>query len=256
MADFLDTDDATDPWAIPSDEGQAEPVKQEQEQAVEAQAEAVQPDPAATQEEQTAEEKFNPTLYREMKEERAKRQAAEARAKELEALVAKAPVQPHDANQIPDAYEDPEGFNRYQEQRFQQTEWNLRASMSERFAKQQHGEEAVNEATEWGLERAKGDPGFAQKVMAHPDPVGFTLTEYKQSKTLETLAGRPFEDAAKDYAISQGWIVSEPGAAQAAPILKPSPAAPPKGLSSAPGKGGISQTPQGAEWSEVKFALG
>jgi len=203
------------------------------------------------QQEQTAEEKFSPTLYREMKEERAKRQAAERELNELRAKVP-APT-PQAPEKIPDAYEDPEGFNRYQEQKFAQTEWNLRASISERFAKQQHGEEAVKEATEWGLERAKGDPGFGQKVMAHPDPVGFTLQEFKRSRTLEALGDKSPEDFAREYAVSQGWIVSQPGTE--VPIQKPSPAArAPRGLSNAPGSGGVKQAPN-ADWSEVKFAL-
>lgn len=167
--------------------------------------------------------------------ERKARQDLERRLAEVEAR--QQPQTSTAPQRAPDAYEDPDGFAAYQAQKLAQTEWNLRASISERFAKQQHGEEAVNEATEWGLARAKGDPGFAQKVMADPDPVGLTLREYQQSKTLETLAGRQFEDAAKDYAISQGWIVSEPGVAGAAPILKPSQPKPLKSLASAPGGG-------------------
>lgn len=174
-----------------------------------------------------------------LEKERKAKQAEKARREELEREIAELRAgKPQQAPpKIPDAYEDPDGFAAYQEQRLAQTEWNLRAAISERFAKQQHGEEVVNEATDWGLERAKGDPGFAQKVMAHPDPVGFTLQEYQQSKTLETLAGRPFEDAAKEYAISQGWIVSEPGAATAATTQKPSQPKPLKSLASAPGGG-------------------
>jgi hypothetical protein len=253
MADFLDNTD--DVWGADAPETPEVPV--EPEQTVEAQAEPVEAE-TAPEEEAPAEEKFNPTLYREMKEERAKRQALERELEEVRKLAApqKPQADPFAFRVNEDAYENKEGFNQEVSQNLSMMEWNLRAGMSERWAIKEHGAEVVKEATDWGLANAQRDPTFAQRIMADPDPVGRTLSEYQQSKTLETLAGRPFEDAAKDYAISQGWIVSEPGAAQAAPILKPSPPAAPRGLASAPGKGGVGQAPQGADWGEIKFALG
>jgi len=253
MADFLDTDDASDPWAIQPDEQVAEAVTQEPEQVAETQVE--QPVEEQAPEEQTpVEEKFNPTLYREMKEERAKRQAAE---RELEQLRANAPKpQAQAPQQAPDPYEDPVGYNAYVQQTVQATEWKMRAEMSGRFAEQIHGKEKVEAAVAWAQEQGAKDPTLGQRVQAQTDPVGFVVQEYERSRTLQTLAGKSPEDFAREYAASQGWIVSEPGAAPAAPILKPSSPTPPKGLASAPGKGGVGQAPTGADWSEVKFALG
>ena len=126
--------------------------------------------------------------------------------------------------------------------------------MSGRFAEQTHGKEKVEAAVAWAQEQGAKDPTLGQRVQAQPDPVGFVVQEYERSRTLQTLAGKTPEDFAREYAASQGWIVSEPGAQ--APILKPSSPTPPKGLATAPGKGGVGQAPSGADWSEVKFALG
>jgi len=251
MADFLDTDDASDPWAIEPAEQVAETVTQEPEQVEETQvAEPVETQ--ATEEQTPVEEKFNPTLYREMKEERAKRQAAE---RELEQLRANAPrPQAQAPQQAPDPYEDPVGYNAYVQQTVQETEWKMRAEMSGRFAEQIHGKDKVEAAVAWAQEQGAKDPTLGQRVQANTDPVGFVVQEYERSRTLQTLAGKSPEDFAREYAASQGWIVSEPGAP--APILKPSSPMPPKGLATAPGKGGVGQAPSGADWSEVKFALG
>lgn len=256
MADFLDTDDASDPWAIQPDEQVAETVTQEPEQVAETQVE--QPvETEATEEQTLVEEKFNPTLYREMKEERAKRQALE---RELEQLRANAPKPQAQAPlQAPDPYEDPVGYNAYVQQTVQETEWKMRAEMSGRFAEQIHGKEKVEAAVAWAQEQGAKDPTLGQRVQANSDPVGFVVQEYERSRTLQTLGDKTLDqyvqeriEAAK--ADPQGWIVSEPGAQ--APILKPSSPTPPKGLASAPGKGGVGQAPSGADWSEVKFALG
>lgn len=167
-----------------------------------------------------------------LQKEREKRQELERR---LEALEKPAVATPQQPVRIPDAYEDPEGYNRYQEQRAAQTEWNLRASMSERFAIKEHGKELVDAATAWALENAQRDPGMAQVIMADPDPVGLTIEKYQQSRTLQSLAGKSLEEAHRDYAIAQGWIVSPEAAAS--PSLKPSASLPPKGLARVPGSG-------------------
>lgn len=253
MADFLDTDDASDPWAIQPDEQVAETVTQEPEQVAETQVE--QPvENQATEEQTPVEEKFNPTLYREMKEERAKRQAAE---RELEQLRANAPKpQAQAPQQAPDPYEDPEGYKAHVQATIDDVAWKTTAQISGKFAEQVHGVDKVKAAIAWAEEQGAKDPTLGQRVRSNDDPVGLVVQEYERSRTLQTLAGKTPEDFAREYAASQGWIVSEPGTATAAPILKPSSPTPPKGLATAPGKGGVGQAPSGADWSEVKFALG
>jgi hypothetical protein len=251
MADFLDTDDASDPWAISPSEEQAPEVTQEPEQVVETQVE--QPVEEQAPEEQTpVEEKFNPTLYREMKEERAKRQAAERELEQLRANAPKSVQQPR--QEIPDAYEDKAGFDAYIQNQIETVRWQARAEADGFAAEQIHGKEKVEAAIAWAQAEGAKDPSLGIKVQSQARPVQFVVEQYERSRTLQTLNGKTPEDFAREYAASQGWIVSEPGAQ--APILKPSSPMPPKGLATAPGKGGVGQAPSGADWSEVKFALG
>lgn len=168
-----------------------------------------------------------------LQKEREKRQELERRLEALERP--QQAQQPRQVEQVPDAYEDPDGFSRYTQSKLAQAEWNLRASMSERFAIKEHGKELVDAATTWALEAAQRDPGLTQVIMADPDPVGLTIEKYQQSRTLESLAGKSFEEAAKEHAIRQGWIVSPETAAS--PSLKPSASLPPKGLARTPGSG-------------------
>lgn len=247
MADFL-ADDATDPWLNQAEE---QPPVEAQEPAPAAPVEATQPVPEQTEETPPVEEKFNPTLYREMKEERAKRQEAERRLAELEA---RAPQTPQEKAKAPDPYEQPEEFSAYIEAIVEQKDFNNRLELSGERAEEKYGKPKVDEAVSWAVAEGAKDPVFAAKFRQHRAPVAFVVQEYERSRTLQTLGDKSPEDFAREYAVSQGWIVSEPGAP--APILKPSSPTPPKGLASAPGSGGVGQAPTGADWSEVKFALG
>ena len=246
---FLDNDD--DVWAgEPGTEviEDAEPVVETKEETPEQGEPEQQPE---TTEAQTAEEKFNPTLYREMKEERAKRQALERENAELRSN--RPAPQPQAPVKIPDAYEDPEGFARHFQNVQEQSAWNVRAEMSGRFAEQKFGKDVVEEALTWAQSQAKADPSLEIRVRNAASPVEHVVNEYQQSRTLERIGGKTFEEAASEYAKSQGWIVS-PESQPASPSLEPSRPRVPKGLSSAPGTGGVARV-QNADWGEVKFAL-
>lgn len=247
MADFLD-DNADDPWAFEPKKPEAE-VELKPEPITDLVDGVIEPEQAPENEEQKK-ERFDAEAYREEKKYLRRAQEAERELAELRAQSARPKQEP---TQAPDPYEDPVGYNAYVQQTVQATEWKMRAEMSGRFAEQVHGKEKVEAAVAWAQEQGVKDPTLGQRVQAQTDPVGFVVQEYERSRTLQTLDGKSLEDFAKDYAAKQGWIVSEPGAA--APILKPSSPVAPKGLSSAPGKGGVGQVPQGADWGEVKFAL-
>jgi len=178
--------------------------------------------------------------------ERKRRQELERRVQEIEAAKPQAP--------IPDAYEDPVGFNQHVQSQIEQVRWETKAEMSGFQAEQKFGKPLVEEAIAWAQEQSALDPTLNLKVRQSASPVEFVVQEYQQSRTLQTLAGRSFEDAARDHAIAQGWIVSPEVPSSAQPDLKPSSPKPPRGLAKTPGTG--IAAPKDADWSEVKFALG
>lgn len=215
-----------------------EPQEPEQTQEVQQQAEP--------------EEKFNPTLYKEMKEERRKRQEAE---RELQRLQSQQPAPQPQAQVVPDAYEDPNGFAAYVQSEQAKMKWDATVEISKFKAEHKFGEDTVKEAIAWAQQQASADPALDMRIGRAQSPVEFVVQEYQQSRTLQSLAGKSPEDFARDYAISQGWIVAQPEAVVPSQ-QQPSPSkTPPRSLASKPGNGGVSRVPQGADWSEVKFAL-
>lgn len=237
---------------------EAEPKETVQEAPAETEAvaeDAPQTEPVTEQVEEEkptepAEEKFNPTLYKEMKEERRKRQEAE---RELERLRTQAPQQPQAQVKRPDPYEDPDGYDAHVENRIAQVEWKLRAEMSGQRAETLYGKDTVESAVAWAQEQGAKDPTLGQRVAVQASPVEYVVQQYQQSRTLETIAGRTFEEAAEDYAKQKGWIVSPE--VQQPPAQQQSSSVPPRGLSRVPGSGSKA-TPSGADWGEVKFPLG
>ena len=209
--------------------------------------EAAAEEPVETAEEQA--EKFSPTLYREMKEERRKRQELERQLQEVQARA------PKPEPQRPDAYYDPDGFNNHFETALERQAWQIRADLSKERATEKHGDETVSKAVQWAQERAGVDPVFDGEIGRAKWPVEFVVNEYKRSQTLEALGGQDLDayvkSKAEEYAKSQGWIVSPEG--QAPSSLKPSQPTPPKSLATAPATG-LKASPD-AGWDDVSFAL-
>lgn len=188
--------------------------------------------------EPAAEPKQTPTVpYAEMKREREKRQEAEREIAQLRANQA-VPIPQQFKPVALDAYERPDEFNSHFQGEIENLKWEARAEISGIRAESLHGKETVEAAIQWSQEQNARDPLLGVRVRQSADPVGVLVNEYKQSRTLEAIAGRSFEDAARDYAEKQGWVVpQEPKAPN-----KPSPSAPPRSLASRPGQGGTNQT--------------
>ncbi len=238
-------------WLEEAKDQPEEQVQEVTEQVGETQPEPIEQEPQAeTQQEAQPEreEKFNPTLYKEMKEERRKRQELE---KQIEALKAQQPVQKQEPVKIPDAYTDPDAFADYFGTQVERVKWEAKAEISGFRAEQQFGKETVEAAIQWAQQQAAVDPTLEARVTRSASPVEYVVHQYQQSRTLESLAGKTPEDFAKDYAIQQGWIVSQPGAQPS----QQKPSLPPRSLASVPGSGGHSAVTPEADWGGVKFAL-
>lgn len=168
-------------------------------------------------------------------DERDKRKALEAELAQFrQAQQQQQPVQ------MPDPYEDPEGFAAAQEARVSQALYQTNLRWSERIASIQHGEEAVKAAKDWGFQRCETDPYFNAKVAASPDPIGFVVAEYKR----EEIASKVTPD---EFAQFQAWKAAQnqlqQQAAPAAPPTTQASAIPPKSLASAPSAGSILTEP-------------
>lgn len=192
--------------------------------------------------------------YATMKKEREARQELERRLAALEASkpVQAAPVVQQQEEAIPDAYEDPQGFNQWVMNQQARQQFNARAEISGFKAETKYGKETVEAAIAWAQDQAKTDPTLSIKVQNEASPVEYVVQKYQRSLTHQTLNGKSPEEFAKDYAVSQGWIVSQPQTETSA-SQKPSLPKAPRSLANVPGSG--SKVPANADWGEVKFAL-
>jgi hypothetical protein len=210
---------------------------QEPEAAVEPAPETVeepqpQPQPEVAAEPQRPEPGYVPLNA--VLEEREKRQAAERRIAEFEAQAKQPQVRP-------DAFDDPEGYDRHIEQQIEQRVQKVRADTSYALAVRDYGKDTVEEARAWALDKAQKDPMFNQQVgtvfATEMLPVDWVVQQHKREALLADI-GDPSklddwfsrEAAKRGYAMQSTPPVAAPVAAAPAPA--PKPAMPPRSIAS------------------------
>lgn len=143
--------------------------------------------------------------------------------------------QPQEQPAAPDVFEDPDGFKTHLEQQFEQRLYQQTLAISQRFAEQQHGKEAVEQALEWGRQRCAADQHFNAQVMSNPDPVGFALTQYQREQIASQVDLSEFQKF-------QAWQAAQ---AEAQPVPVAEIPTPPRSLASLPSSGGAAHVPVG-----------
>lgn len=183
MADFLDdvfpADDQEQMEAAPEvveETPKPEPVE---EAPVEPEQTEQEPEPAP----QEQEARHVPISA--MLDERDKRKALEAERDRYKQELEQARQKP--VQNVPDPYDDPQGFAAYQEQRVQEAVTQQRFQMSELMAKQVHGEETVTKASEWALEKANSDPAFAAAYHRQAHPIDWIVQQHKRDALYSQL---------------------------------------------------------------------
>lgn len=163
--------------------------------------------------------------------ERDKRQSAETARKEAEAELARVRNELADmhrrqneaaAQNLPDAYEDPQGYIAAREAQFQQelTRQSLGYSISRAVDK--YGEADTEAAAQWFERQIAANPSFDLRgnMLQQPDPMEYVLLSYKQANEKSA----PAVDVSSIIAELQkaGYNISKAdtptGAASAAPI--------------------------------------
>lgn len=145
----------------------------------------------------------------------------------------------------PSFYDDPDAYAAHLEQTVQDRLLGSRIEMSQRFALQQYGQEALTAARDWGAEQAQADPSFSPRFGAQPDPVGWLVSQHKQAELISRVGSDP--DAwVRQRALELGLIEqpadpANPAPQQAqsvAPKPAPAPVAPPRSLAAVSSAGG------------------
>ena len=169
-------------------------------------------------------------------DERDKRKAAERERDELRAAQQRQP-----AADVPDPYDDPDGYRRHVDRQIADQTLGLKFELSESMARDKHGDETVEKAMEWGAQRAQANPGFRDEFLASKNPIDWVVRQQKQdldlsdySKDPVAFARRILEANGQALAPDAGASVVEVPEQQQAPR----PPSPPRSIASQPSSGG------------------
>ena len=179
-------------------------------------------------------------------------QALQEVRSELQALKASmAPPQrqatPLQVREPPDRYDDPEGYEAWRDEQFENRLFNERCNVSEQFARSKHGDEMVAQAQQWAGQQLQADPLFGIRLRQQSDPYGYVIAEYRK----EQLAS---EVAPDELTAFRAWKAQQAQAPPLNPVAAPAPAVapiapapppPPASIASAPSAGGPAAVPMG-----------
>lgn len=167
-------------------------------------------------------------------DERDKRRALEQELQQI-----REQAQAKDQPPPPDFWEDPDGWQAHQAQQFQAALYQQRLEMSQKFAVQQYGEEAVAAALEWGRQKCETDRPFNDTVFSHSDPVGYAVQQYQREQIASQVDASEFEQF-------KAWKAAQSAVAQP---NNPTPQEPPpsRSIATAPSAGGQQQIAVGQE---------
>lgn len=174
-------------------------------------------------------------------DEREKRQKLEREIAEI-----RAQQQP---SKVPSIQEDPEAFAAYQHQLVQQTATNTKFETSEIVARQQHGDDTVQKAMDWAMERSNTSPAFAAEYLKQKHPIDWAVRQHKRD-TLVSSIGDDEEAYIRRRAAELGLAPApqtetpqgQPAPASPQPAV-PKPPPPRPSLASATSAGGMQTVP-------------
>jgi hypothetical protein len=177
--------------------------------------------------------------------ERERRQNAE---RELETLRKQtAPPPPPPQQSIPDRYDDPEGYEAYQAEQQQATILNVKLDLSEDMARGRHGEELVDQAKAWALQRFEQSPAYRQEVLSHRNPYEKAVQDFRRDQVASQVQPDELDEYLAWKASKANPAPSTPAPAALAPAPAPrtAPTPPPRSIAAAPSAGGPAHVPSG-----------
>lgn len=170
-----------------------------------------------------------------MLDERDKAKEYKAKMEELERkLAANEPKEP-----VPDALDDPEGFQKHIQSEAQRQAQQVRFELSEDMAIAKHGNELVEKANEWAMQKAKANQGFKNDILTSRNPYEFIVSEYNRDSRANSVTDSDWEQF-QQWKAAQSQIspVDETKQEQSTP--------PPQSLAGAPSAGGVAHVATGA----------
>jgi hypothetical protein len=153
------------------------------------------------------------------------------RRKQLEAELARIQAQQQPPEPI-DIY-DPEQLAAFQQQQIISTKLDI----SEDMTRDKFGDELVDQARDWALQRYQQNPAYRDEVLRQRNPWKYVVEQYQREQIASQVSLSDFEQF-------QAWKAAQAQLTQqtAAPVAAtPSPVQPPPSLASAPSAGSSTQ---------------
>lgn len=141
---------------------------------------------------------------------------------------------------VPDVFNDPDAYTGYINQTIQQAVINTKLDLSETYNRDRHGNEAVDAARDWALERFRANPAFEIEVLQQRDPYGYVVDVFKREAAMKALGSADLTEIEQFRA----WKTAQPAlppqiapAAMMAPVAPPTATPPPRSLATATSAG-------------------
>jgi hypothetical protein len=144
----------------------------------------------------------------------------------------------------PDRWEDPEGYDAYQQAYVQNSTLNVKLDLSEDMARGKHGDEVVNAVQQWAATKFAQSPALQQEILTQRNPYEYAIKLYKQEQTFQQLGDGDLDAFLAWKAQQANPLAPSPPATPAAIPASPAPRPPPS-LANAPSAGGAAHTPSG-----------
>jgi len=93
--------------------------------------------------------------------------------------------------QVPSPLEDPDGYALYQADLVNRAQTSARFDTSELIARSAHGDDAVQKAMDWGMERAQASPAFAAEYLRQRHPIDWAVKQMKREELMSKIGDDP-----------------------------------------------------------------
>jgi hypothetical protein len=140
--------------------------------------------------------------------------------------------------QVPDMFEDPEGYQAHLANQVQQTIFNQTLNISEEMTRQAVGGELVDQATEWARQVFSVNPAAHQIFASQRNPYGWLVSEYQRQLAMSQIGTDP-----KQIEAFLAWQQAQK--AQPAATPQPQPQRPTGSIATAVSAGGAQHTAMG-----------
>lgn len=171
-------------------------------------------------------------------DERDKRKERDAENERLKEQLKQYQQAPAQAPPAPDMFEDPDGYRAHQVGEAHRLALNVKLDLSEDMARGVHGDELVDKARDWAVQKFQQSPGYQAEVFNQRNPYNYVVAQYQRDQIASTVTPDEFTQF-------MAWKQAQAGLTPApTPTDNPSPAKyPPRSLASAPSAGPAATEP-------------